>query len=207
MNQKADTILRGTENEADANVSWYVVDVVITTAGYCWHIRTMSGFNKRNVNIYWFTLSDYNCIAWFCSISSTKIVSNKLNWAAAHLHSNTAFRFWMNLRLNESSESIKLLIHKDSDCPSPNVHTIHPKCDISHFYTVWGQIGWIVCTLGRRDLLCSWMNQPFERINWMNNSVIKSVTCRHLMAVLVSFLKYNFSYLNHWTFLYSKCYI
>ncbi len=44
-------------------------------------------------------------------------------------------------------------------------------------------------------------------INLINDSVIQSVTCRHLMAVLVSFLKYHFSYLNHWIFLYSKLYI
>ncbi len=39
----------------------------------------------------------------------------------------------MNLRLNESSESIQLLIHKDSHCLSSSVHTIHPKYDFSHF--------------------------------------------------------------------------
>ncbi len=39
----------------------------------------------------------------------------------------------MNLRLNESSESMQLLIHKDSHCLSSSVHTIHPKCDFSHF--------------------------------------------------------------------------
>ncbi len=50
-------------------------------------------------------------------------------------------------------------------------------------------------------------NRPFERINWINDSVIKSVTCRHLMAVLFLFFKYHFSYLNHWIFLYSKLYI
>ncbi len=52
--------------------------------------------------------------------------------------------------------------------------------------------------------LCSRMNQQFEQINWTNDSVIKSATCRHLMAVLVSFLKSNFSYLNHWIFIYSQ---
>ncbi len=31
----------------------------------------------------------------------------------------------MNLHLNESSESMQLLIHKDSHCLSSNVHTIH----------------------------------------------------------------------------------
>ncbi len=112
----------------------------------------MSYFIKQKVNITW---SDYNSIAWLCSISSTKIVSNKATTAAAaHLHSNTAlFRLWMNLRLNESSESMQLLIHKDSHFLSSNVHTIHPKCDISHFQYHLEQIGWIVCTLGRRDLL------------------------------------------------------
>ncbi len=34
--------------------------------------------------------------------------------------------------LNESNESIRLLIPKDRHCPSPNVHTSHPKCDISN---------------------------------------------------------------------------
>ncbi len=32
--------------------------------------------------------------------------------------------------LNESNESIKLLIPKDRHCP--NVHTSHPKCEISN---------------------------------------------------------------------------
>ncbi len=41
-------------------------------------------------------------------------------------------------------------------------------------------------------VLCFWMNQLFKRIKWMNDSVIKSVTCRHLLAVLVKFLKYMF---------------
>ncbi len=50
----------------------------------------------------------------------------------------------MNLLLNESSESIQLLIHKDSHCLSPNENTIHPKCDISHFQYYLEQIGWIV---------------------------------------------------------------
>ncbi len=35
--------------------------------------------------------------------------------------------------LNESSESIQLFVHKDRHCVSPNVHTIHPICDIGHF--------------------------------------------------------------------------
>ncbi len=44
----------------------------------------MSYFIKQKVNITW---SDYNSIAWLCSISSTKIVSNKATTAAAaHLH-------------------------------------------------------------------------------------------------------------------------
>ncbi len=30
------------------------------------------------------------------------------------------------------------------------MHTIHPKWDISNFQYSLGQIGWIVCTLGRR---------------------------------------------------------
>ncbi len=94
----------------------------------------MSDFNKQKVNIQWFTLSEYNSIAWFCSISSTKIVSNKLTTEPLHISIQTAlFRLWMNLSLNESSESIQLFIHKDSHCLSLNVHSIHPKCDISHF--------------------------------------------------------------------------
>ncbi len=44
----------------------------------------------------------------------------------------------MNLRLNEYSESIKLLIHKDSRCLSSNMHTIHPKCDDSNFSIQFG---------------------------------------------------------------------
>ncbi len=52
-------------------------------------------------------------------------------------------RLWMNLHLNKSSESIQLLIHKDSHCLSPNVHTIHPKYDISHVQYYMEQIGWI----------------------------------------------------------------
>ncbi len=63
------------------------------------------------------------------SISSTKLVSNKLTTEPLHISIQTAlFRLWMNLRLNESSESIKLLIHKHSHFLSSNVHTIHPKC-------------------------------------------------------------------------------
>ncbi len=49
MSQKADTILRGKENKADAIVTlpgtWYSVYVVINltvTVGDCWHIRTMN---------------------------------------------------------------------------------------------------------------------------------------------------------------------
>ncbi len=37
------------------------------------------------------------------------------------------------------------------------MHTIHPKCDISNSQYYLGQIRWIVCTLGCRDLLCSRM--------------------------------------------------
>ncbi len=77
-----------------------------------------------------------------------------------HKHSVVSFMNESALR-NESRESIKLLIHKDSHCLSPNVHTIHPKCDISHVQYYLGQIGWILCTLGRRDMLCPDM-KPFE---------------------------------------------
>ncbi len=55
MSQKADTILRGTENEADAIVTLrgrvYMVINLTVTAGDCWQIRTMSDFNKQKVNI------------------------------------------------------------------------------------------------------------------------------------------------------------
>ncbi len=57
MSQKADTILRGPENESDAIVTlpgtWYVYKVInlTVTAGDCWHIRTMSDLNKQKVNI------------------------------------------------------------------------------------------------------------------------------------------------------------
>ncbi len=43
----------------------------------------------------------------------------------------------MNLRLNESSESIQLLIHKDSHCLSPNVQTIHPYIFI--IFNIWSR--------------------------------------------------------------------
>ncbi len=45
------------------------------------------------------------------------------------------------------------------------------------------------CVHKDSHLLRSWMNQPFKRINWINDSVIKSVTCRHLLAVLFLCLK------------------
>ncbi len=53
MSQKADIILRGTENKADAIVMLrvYVVINITVTSGDCWHIRTMSDFNKQKVNI------------------------------------------------------------------------------------------------------------------------------------------------------------
>ncbi len=53
MSQEADTILRGTENEADAIVTLrvYVVINLTVTAGDCWHVRTMSDFNEQKVNI------------------------------------------------------------------------------------------------------------------------------------------------------------
>ncbi len=102
-------------------------------------------FIKQEVNIKWLTWSDYNIIAWFCSISSTKIVSNKVT--AIAIQTQRCFVYEWTAFLNESSESVI-------------------------------------------QLLRSWMNQSFERINWMNDSVIKSVTCRHLLAVLVSFLKH-----------------
>ncbi len=51
MSQKADTILHGTENNrCYRNVTCYVVNLTVT-AGDCWHIRTMSDFNKQKVNI------------------------------------------------------------------------------------------------------------------------------------------------------------
>ncbi len=37
-----------------------------------------------------------------------------------------------------NSESIQLLINRDRHYLSPNVHTIHPKCDISHFLKLFG---------------------------------------------------------------------
>ncbi len=42
----------GTENQADAIVTlWvYIVINLTVTAGDCWHIRTMSDFNKQKVN-------------------------------------------------------------------------------------------------------------------------------------------------------------
>ncbi len=52
MSQKADTILGGTENEADAIVTLrgrvYVVINLTVTAGNCWHIRTISYFYKQS---------------------------------------------------------------------------------------------------------------------------------------------------------------
>ncbi len=56
MSQKAD-ILHGTENEADAIVTLpvrgrvYIVINLTVAAGDCWHIRTMSDFNKQKVHI------------------------------------------------------------------------------------------------------------------------------------------------------------
>ncbi len=95
MSQKADIILRGTENKADAIVTLrvYVVINITVTSGDCWHIRTMSDFNKQKANIQWFTLSEYNSIAWFCSISSTKIVSNKLTTEPLHISIQTQHCF------------------------------------------------------------------------------------------------------------------
>lgn len=52
--------------------------------------------------------------------------------------------------------------------------------------------------------VCSWRKQPFDRTDWMNDSVTKTMTCRTLLVVLVSFLKYHFSYLNPLIFIYSK---
>ncbi len=46
-----------------------------------------------------------------------------------------------------------------------------------------------------------------QQINLIIDSVIKSVSCCQQMAVLVSFFKYHFSYLNNLIFLYSKLYI
>ncbi len=147
----------------------------------------MISINKKLI------FSDLHCLTItvlhdFALFHQLNLVSNKLATEQLHICIwNTAlFHLWMNLRLNKSSKSIQLLIHKDSHCPSPNVYTIHPKCDISHFQYYLGQIVLIVCSLGRRDLLCSRMNQPFERINWMNDSVIKfnrvwlqTCTCTH----------------------------
>ncbi len=50
MSQKADTLLRGTENEAD------VINLTVTV-GDCWHIRTISDFNIQKV-----TFSDLHCL-------------------------------------------------------------------------------------------------------------------------------------------------
>ncbi len=122
-------------------------------------IDLIQQFIKQEVNIKWLILSDYNTIALFCSISSTKIVSDKVTAEPLHISIQTqrCFVYEWTAFLNESSESmIQLPIHKDS------------------------------------QVLHSWMNQLFKRINWMNDSVIKSVTCRHLLAVLVKFLKYLF---------------
>ncbi len=102
---------------------------------------------KWEVNIKWLILSDYNTMTLFSSISSTKIVSDKVLAEPLRISIQTqlCFVYEWTAFLNKSSESIiKLPIHKDS------------------------------------HVLCSWMNQLFKRINWMNDSVIKSVTCRHL---------------------------
>ncbi len=107
---------------------------------------------KQEVNIKWLILSDYNTMALFCSISSTKIVSDKVTAEPLRISIQTQqwFVYEWTAFLNESSEAmIQLPIHKDS------------------------------------QVLPSWMNQLFKRINWMNDSVIKSVTCRHLLAILV----------------------
>ncbi len=40
---------------------------------------------KQEVNIKWLILSDYNIMALFCSISSTKIVSDKVTDDRLHI--------------------------------------------------------------------------------------------------------------------------
>ncbi len=101
---------------------------------------------KQEVNIKWLIISDYNTMALFCSISSVKIVSNKVlaEPMCISIQTQRCFVYEWTASLKESSESmIKLLIHKDS------------------------------------HILCSWMNQLIKRINWMDDSQIKSVTWRH----------------------------
>ncbi len=50
---------------------------------------------KQEVNIKWLIFSDYNHIALFCSISSTKIVSNKVTAEPLHISIQTQRRFFM----------------------------------------------------------------------------------------------------------------
>ncbi len=80
-------------------------------------IDLIQQFIKQEVNIKWLILSDYNTIALFCSISSTKIVSNKVPAKPLRISIQTqrCFVYEWTAFLNESSESmIQLPIHKDS---------------------------------------------------------------------------------------------
>ncbi len=67
MSQKADTILHSTENEADAIVTLpgrvYMVINLTVIAGDCWHIRTMSDFNKKKL-----IFRDLHCLTINCMI-------------------------------------------------------------------------------------------------------------------------------------------
>ncbi len=80
-------------------------------------IDLIQQFIKQEVNIKWLILSDYNAIALFYYISSTKIVSNKVPAKPLHISIQTqrCFIYEWTAFLNESSESmIQLDIHKDS---------------------------------------------------------------------------------------------
>ncbi len=61
-------------------------------------------------------------------------------------------------------------------------------------YLMYHSIQWPIHKDGH--MLCSWLNQLFERISWLNDSRIKTETWRHLLAVLVSYLEYHFTFVS-----------
>ncbi len=72
---------------------------------------------KQEVNIKWLMLSDYNTMALFCYILSTKIVSDTVTAEPLHISIQTeqCFVYEWTAFLKESIESmIQLPIHKDS---------------------------------------------------------------------------------------------
>ncbi len=78
------------------NWEWQLLKII---KGVCkCDIDLIQQFNKQEVNIKWLTLSEYNTTAWFCAMSSSKIVPNKETAErCTSLKANTAvFHSWMN---------------------------------------------------------------------------------------------------------------